>query len=167
MATWRRASPAPLAALIAGLAAPVVAAPPATGPAASALVSTAVSHGVISTAAPAATADTFEVKVQQNTAFRVAADRITHTQMGLILLEADGTVVAAIQQHQIVYVVNRSAPASQRFEIQTYDNSTYTIPGDTLVPEANGLIRVDGPNGTIGYISNSQLRYVVAVDAKR
>lgn len=75
--------------------------------------------------------------------------------------------MAAIQQHQIVYVVNRSAPASQRFEIQTYDNSTYTIPGDTLVPEKSGLIRVDGPNGTIGYISNSQLRYVVAVDAKR
>ena len=155
-ASWKRASPAPLAVLIAGLAAPVLAAPP---------------PGVISTAAPtaapAATADTFEVKVQQNTAFRVAADRITHNQMGLILLEADGTVVAAIQQHQIVYVVNRSVPASQRFEIQTYDNSTYTIPGDTLVPEANGLIRVDGPNGTIGYISNSQLRYVVAVDAKR
>ncbi len=149
-ATWKRESLAPLAVLIAGLAAPVVAASPATGP-----------------AALAATADTFEVKVQQNTAFRVEADRITHNQMGLILLEADGTIVAALQQHQIVYVVNMSAPASQRFEIQTYDNSTYTIPGDTLVPETSGLIRVDGPNGIIGYISNSQLRYVVAVDAKR
>ncbi len=151
-AIWKRASLAPLGVLLAGLVAPVVAAPP---------------PGVIATAAPAATADTFEVKVQQNTAFRVAADRITHHQMGLILLEADGTIVAALQQHQIVYVVNMSAPASQRFEIQTYDNSTYTIPGDTLVPETSGLIRVDGPNGIIGYISNSQLRYVVAVDAKR
>ncbi len=110
--------------------------------------------------------DTFEVKVQQNAPFRVSADRIAHNQMGLILLESDGRVVAAIQQHQIVYVVNLSESASKRFEVQTYDNSTYSIPGDALVPETNGLIRVDGPNGTMGYISNSQLRYVVAVDAR-
>lgn len=110
--------------------------------------------------------ETFEVKVQQNAPFRVTADRIAHNQMGLILLESDGRVVAAIQQHQIVYVVSLSEAASGRFEVQTYDNSTYSIPGDALVPEANGLIRVDGPNGTMGYISNSQLRYVVAVDAR-
>lgn len=119
---------------------------------------------------PAAAQDapsTFEVKVQQNTSFRVTADRIAHNQMGLIVLESDGEVVAAIQQHQIVYVVNISESASRRFEIQTYDNSTYQIPGEALVPEQNGMIRVDGPNGTMGYISNSQLRYVVAVEARQ
>ncbi|MEE8595180.1 MAG: hypothetical protein V3T25_04860 [Gemmatimonadota bacterium] len=113
------------------------------------------------------TPSTFEVKVQQNTPFRVTADRIAHNQMGLIVLESDGEVVAAIQQHQIVYVVNISETASRRFEIQTYDNSTYQIPGESLVPEQNGMIRVDGPNGTMGYISNSQLRYVVAVEARQ
>ena len=110
--------------------------------------------------------DTYEVKVQQNTPFRVNADGIAHNQMGLIVLQRDGRVVAVIQQHQIVYVVNLSETASQRFEIQTYDNSTYSIPGDALVPETNGLIRVEGPNGTMGYISNSQLRYVVAAEAR-
>ena len=119
--------------------------------------------------APAAAQDTpstFEVKVQQNTPFRVTADRIAHNQMGLIVLESEGEVVAAIQQHQIVYVVNISVDASRRFEIQTYDNSTYQIPGEALVPEQAGMIRVDGPNGTMGYISNSQLRYVVALEAR-
>ena len=111
--------------------------------------------------------DTFEVAVQQNPTFRIAADRVEHRQMGLILLEADGAIVAAIQQHQIVYVVNISEPASGRFEIQTYNNETFTIPGDALAPDASGLIRIMGPNGTMGYISNSQLRYVVAADAKR
>jgi hypothetical protein len=110
---------------------------------------------------------TFEVKVQQNTPFRVTADRIAHNQMGLIVLESDGEVVAAVQQHQIVYVVNISETVSRRFEIQTYDNSTYQIPGESLVPEQSGMIRVDGPNGTMGYISNSQLRYVVAVEARQ
>jgi hypothetical protein len=110
--------------------------------------------------------DTYEVKVQQNTPFRVNADAIAHNQMGMIVLERDGKVVAVIQQHQIVYVVNVSETASQRFEIQTYDNSTYSIPGDALVPETNGLIRVEGPNGTMGYISNSQLRYVVAAEER-
>jgi hypothetical protein len=111
--------------------------------------------------------DTYEVKVQQNTPFRVNADGLAHNQMGMIVLERDGRVVAVIQQHQIVYVVNLSETASQRFEIQTYDNSTYSIPGDALVPETNGLIRVEGPNGTMGYVSNSQLRYVVAAEAKQ
>ena len=36
------------------------------------------------------TPSTFEVKVQQNTPFRVTADRIAHNQMGLIVLESDG-----------------------------------------------------------------------------
>lgn len=110
--------------------------------------------------------DTYEIKVQQNTPFRINADGVAHNQMGMIVLERSGNVVAVIQQHQIVYVVNLSESAAQRFEIQTYDNSTYSIPGDALVPETNGLIRVEGPNGTMGYISNSQLRYVVAANER-
>ncbi len=126
-----------------------------------------LSGALLAPAAAQDTPSTFEVKVQQNTPFRVTADRIAHNQMGLIVLESDGEVVAVVQQHQIVYVVNISETASRRFEIQTYDNSTYQIPGETLVPEQNGMIRVDGPNGTMGYISNSQLRYVVAVEARQ
>ncbi len=113
-------------------------------------------------AAPEAAVDTFEVRVQNSPALRIAADALTYQQHRMVTLERDGDVVAVFQMHQLIYITNLTRGGSRTFELQANDGSSYMLKGDRLVPEQTGFIRVEGPGGLSGIISFNSLRYVMA-----
>lgn len=113
-------------------------------------------------AAPAAAADTFEIRMQNSPAIRVVADALTYQPHRLVTLERDGDVVAVFQIHQLLYITNLTRGGSRTFELETNDGSSYLLEGDRLVPEQSGIIRVEGPGGLSGVISFNYLRYVMA-----
>lgn len=110
----------------------------------------------------AAAADTFEIRVQNSPALRIAADALTYQQNRMVTLERDGDVVAVFQMHQLIYITNLTRGGSRTFELQANDGSSYMLRGDRLVPEQTGFIRVEGSGGLSGIISFNSLRYVIA-----
>lgn len=126
------------------------------------LVLTLLPTALDAQAPPAAAADTFEVRVQNSPALRIAADALTYQQHRMVTLERDGDVVAVFQMHQLIYITNLTRGGSRTFELQANDGSSYMLRGDRLVPEQTGFIRVEGPGGLTGVISFNSLRYVMA-----
>lgn len=114
----------------------------------------------------AAAADTFEIRVQNSPALRIAADALTYQQHRMVTLEREGDVVAVFQMHQLIYITNLTRGGSRTFELQANDGSSYMLRGDRLVPEQTGFIRVEGPGGLSGIISFNSLRYVMARDLR-
>lgn len=136
--------------------------PALTGLMGIAVLAAALPTAMDAQAPQAAAVDTFEVRVQNSPALRIAADALTYQQHRMVTLERDGDVVAVFQIHQLVYVANLTRGGSRTFELEANDGSSYMLRGDRLVPEQTGIIRVEGPGGLSGIISFNSLRYVMA-----
>ncbi len=110
---------------------------------------------------------TFTVRVQgEEEPFELRADHLSRHANGMLTLEADGRIVAAFNQYQVLYVLREAQGAEREFEVKTHDGKVRRFRADHLRILDNGPVEVETGGEVTGLITNNNVRYVVAVDAR-